>query len=261
MKLGNDIGQAALRIGRILVGIFIYVCIATPSSALCDDKLLVKDSTGTTTFKVEDNGSVSCASRLLTNGASAWGSAPFVLGQDGSNRGMVITDKASSNPKNIYFGWNVGSTHDYAEIVALQEGVAYKNLILNPVGGYVGIGTTDPSFPLQMGSGAYVSAGGVWTNASSREYKQDIKDLACDEALEALNSLKPVKFTYKKNPEERHVGFIAEDAPDLVATRDRKGMSPMDVVALLTRVVQSQQQTITELSSKVAELEARKDRN
>ncbi|MFO7984262.1 MAG: tail fiber domain-containing protein, partial [Desulfatiglandaceae bacterium] len=134
-----------------------------------------------------------------------------------------------------------------------------KNLILNPGGGHVGIGTTDPSFPLQMGSGAYVSAGGVWTNASSREYKQDIKDLACDEALDALNSLKPVKFNYKVNPEESHVGFIAEDAPDMVATKDKKGMSPMDVVAVLTRVVQDQQKTIEKLSRKVARLESLDD--
>jgi hypothetical protein len=51
------------------------------------------------------------------------------------------------------------------------------------------------------------------------------------------------------------VGFIAEDVPDLVATEDRKGMSAMDVVAVLTKVVQDQQQTIEELSRKVAALE------
>lgn len=152
-------------------------------------------------------------------------------------------------------GWNVGSSHDYAEIFALQEGVAYKNLILNPNGGYVGIGTTSPSYPLQMGSGAYVSAGGVWTNASSREYKKNIKELTGDEAMGALKGLRPVKFSYKVNIEETHVGFIAEDAPDLVVTKDRKGMSSMDIVAVLTKVVQEQQKTIAELSKKVAELE------
>jgi hypothetical protein len=34
------------------------------------------------------------------------------------------------------------------------------------------------------------------------------------------------------------VGFIAEDVPDLVSTKDRKGLSPMDIVAVLTKVVQ-----------------------
>ncbi|MFQ5713437.1 MAG: hypothetical protein ACE5GU_05355 [Candidatus Scalinduaceae bacterium] len=35
--------------------------------------------------------------------------------------------------------------------------------------GNVGIGTTSPNYPLEMGSGAHVTTGGVWTNASSRE--------------------------------------------------------------------------------------------
>jgi len=48
------------------------------------------------------------------------------------------------------------------------------------------------------------------------------------------------------------VGFIAEDVPDLVATEDRKGM---DVVAVLTKVVQDQQKTIEEFSRKVSALE------
>ena len=37
------------------------------------------------------------------------------------------------------------------------------------------------------------------------------------------------------------MGFIAEDVPDLVATKDRKGLSPMDIVAVLTKVLQEQQ--------------------
>ena len=50
------------------------------------------------------------------------------------------------------------------------------------------------------------------------------------------------------------MGFIAEDAPELVASKDRKGMSSMNVVAVLTKVVQEQQRTIGELSKAVAEL-------
>ncbi len=129
--------------------------------------------------------------------------------------------------------------------------------------GNVGIGTTSPANPLQMASGAFVSAGGVWTDASSRELKDDIQSLSADEARGALLGLSPVKFAYKVDPAERHVGFIAEDVPDLVASKDRKALSPMDIVALLTRVVQEQQKTadeqqriIADLAAKVAALEA-----
>ena len=233
----------------------LFMLVILPTSAYSADRLVVKNESGEATFTVEEGGAVTSASSLFTNGASAWGSAPFVLGQDVGNRGIVVTDKATSNPKNIYIGWNVGSSHEYAEIFALQEGIAWKNLVFAPSGGNVGIGTTSPSHPLQMGSGAYCSAGGVWTNASSREYKKDIKDLSTDEAMDTLKGLNPVKFSYKTSTDERHLGFIAEDVPELVATKDKKGMSPMDVVAVLTKVVKEQQKTIAELSKKMDELE------
>ncbi len=121
--------------------------------------------------------------------------------------------------------------------------------------GYLGIGTTSPSYPLHMGSGAYVTTGGVWTNASSRAYKEHIKELSSEKALEAFEQLKPVTFNYKTDKSDKHIGFIAEDVPELIATKDRKGLSSMDVVALLTKVVQEQQKTIAALSEKVDRLE------
>ena len=235
----------------------ISIAAIMPIVAFGADKLVVRNTEGTATFNVSENGDIYSASRLLSNGASALGSAPFVLGQDKLNRGIVITDKAASNAKNIYFGWNVGTTHEYAEIFALQEGVGYKNLVLNPNAAYVGIGTTSPSHPLQMGSGAYVSSGGAWTNASSRKYKTDIRKLSTQKAIDTLKQLDPVEFAYKTDSQEKHVGFIAEDAPELVSSKDKKGMSSMDVVAVLTKVVQEQQRTISELSRRLAVVEKR----
>jgi hypothetical protein len=113
--------------------------------------------------------------------------------------------------------------------------------------GNVGIGTTSPNNPLEMGSGAHVTAGGVWTDASSREYKENISNLTQEEAIAALAGLNPVKFNYKSEKDEEYVGFIAEDVPDLVATKDRQSLSPMDIVAVLTKVVQQQQKKIAEL--------------
>jgi len=121
--------------------------------------------------------------------------------------------------------------------------------------GNVGIGTSTPSYPLHMGSGAYVSTGGVWTDASSMEYKENIKGLTSKEAIETLEGLNPVKYNYKMDKEDRHVGFIAEDVPELIATKDRKGLSPMDIVAVLTKVVQEQRKTISELSEKMDTLQ------
>jgi hypothetical protein len=96
---------------------------------------------------------------------------------------------------------------------------------------------------------------GTWNNASSRELKENIKDLTVDDAMEALTGLKPVTYNYKTDKEEDHVGFIAEDVPGLVATKTRKNLSTMDIVSVLTKVVQEQQKTISKLEEKIAHLE------
>ncbi len=107
--------------------------------------------------------------------------------------------------------------------------------------GNIGMGVANPTSPLVLANGAKCTAGGVWTNASSRELKDNIESLALEKAQEALAGLQPVTYHYKAEPEEQQVGFIAEDVPHLVATNSRQELSPMDVVAVLTKVVQDQQ--------------------
>lgn len=123
--------------------------------------------------------------------------------------------------------------------------------------GNVGIGMVAPTNPLQMGSGAICTAGGIWQNASSREYKQDIEELSTEAAAAALLQLNPVTYSYKAAPAEHHVGFIAEDVPDLVASTDRKSLSPMDLVAVLTKVIQEQEKRLSAQSLAIGELKSR----
>jgi len=113
---------------------------------------------------------------------------------------------------------------------------------------------------LDMSDGGYYD--GSWTDASSREYKENIETLSAEEALEAFEELNPVKYNYKKHKEEPRLGFIAEDVPELVAMKGRKNLSAMDMVAVLTKVLQEQQkmneeqqEVIAELKNRVAELE------
>jgi acetolactate synthase small subunit len=133
--------------------------------------------------------------------------------------------------------------------------------------GNVGFGTSRPLHPIELANGAYVTAGGVWTDSSSRESKENIAELTPEEALAALANLEPVTFNYRQEQQEQYVGFIAEDVPELVANSDRTGLSAMDIVAVLTRVVKLQQKQIEKLEARLearqiekleARLEARK---
>ena len=71
--------------------------------------------------------------------------------------------------------------------------------------------------------------------------------------------------------EARSIRFTRSDllvpyVPDLVARKDRKGLSAMDIVAVLTKVVQEQKETVEKqqavintLTEKLAQLEAKRE--
>jgi hypothetical protein len=138
------------------------------------------------------------------------------------------------------------------------------------------------SWPIQVGTntgngnGAYLTFGGVWTNGSSRTFKENFQALNRQELLEKISSLPVESWNFKNSP-ERHIGPVAEDfvsAFDVGAvredgTRDNKYLSTEDIagVALagvkeLIKENQEQKQEnqelrkmIDKLSQKIAELE------
>ncbi len=227
----------------------IFISLLIPVLAFSAERLVVKDSQGSSTFVVEDDGLVFTSTFYLAQSeVPGFWLDETVSGNKGAflvlHKGWVQIQRRSQN-----FG-------DYeASPFFIHIGAPNRSFYIDEIG-YVGLGVS-AAYPLHMASGAYVSTGGVWTNASSREYKKDIKELTQDEAVDALKELKPVRFSYKANPDEQHVGFIAEDAPELVATKDRKGMSSMDVVGVLTKVLQEQQKTVQEQRATIAELSRR----
>lgn len=109
-------------------------------------------------------------------------------------------------------------------------------------------------------NGAYLSSGGTWMDGSSREYKTDIQNMNLEDANKALDELNPITFEYLKEPGETYAGFIAEDVPEIVASADRKAISSMEVVAVLTKVVKDQQETIRALNDRLKTIENKVNR-
>ena len=152
------------------------------------------------------------------------------------------------------------SGHDYpdTENFATMMQTYGRDAVTFPTTGNVGIATTNPQYKIQVTAGGAYCDGTNWVDVSSRDANDNILELKTAEALETLKNIKPVKFSYKQDADrETNVGFIAEDVPDLVATKGRKGMVSMEVVAVLTKVVQQQQEIIAKLTKRIDNLEER----
>ncbi len=242
----------------------LVICLATlfiSASAQGANKLIVQDASGTTTnFVVTDAGWVGIGTPspggFLQIGGPATGDLFAGMGPD-----VTVGPAFNFGYAGMTFGRGAGFFNVRPDASAIAPNPSLRFMTANVERmivtntGNVGIGTSTPSHPLQFASGALVTAGGVFTNASSRSYKDSIQDLTAADAQAALLQLSPVTYVYKVAPGEHHVGFIAEDSPAMLTTADRKAMSPMDVAAVLTRVIQEQQKTIEGLSMRIAKLE------
>lgn len=97
-----------------------------------------------------------------------------------------------------------------------------------------------------------------FANGSSRERKENIVQLTLAAAQQVLQQLSPVEFSVKTDPEHQiRSGFIAEESPDLVATRDHKAIFVDGIVAVLTKVVQQQGLELSALQAQVTTLAAK----
>lgn len=117
---------------------------------------------------------------------------------------------------------------------------------------------------LHLANGAS-NVNGQWLQASSRSYKKNIHDLSGEDAMKALRGLTSVQYQFKRDASnEKMVGFIAEDIPELLAVKGRKNVDPLKIVAVLTKAIQVQDKALLETNkrikgkdSKIATMEAK----
>lgn len=250
----------------LLVGLFGSYAMAAPKlivkdAAVTPNEVFVvnDDALGGPAFNVDilapNNGLV----RLSSSSADATAkSGRFVLRHYTNAQLPVYLFGAASTAGNNFVALGGGSTIgnaatqlDFYTAANTTTAMGTSRMVIKS-NGYVGIGTASPAYLLDVAGQIRVQ---TTTYSSSRTVKDNIVDLKSTEAMEALKNLNPVKFTYKTDPTVGHIGFIAEDVPNLVAQKNRDSIDPMDVVAVLTKVVKEQNETIEALAAKVNMLE------
>ncbi|MCP4570643.1 MAG: hypothetical protein GY841_23920 [FCB group bacterium] len=111
------------------------------------------------------------------------------------------------------------------------------------------------------GNGAYLSGGGMWTNGSSRDFKDNFQTIDSEELMTKISDMSIESWNYKES-DERHIGPVAEDfvgAFDVGTvredgSRDNQYLSYGDVAGVALAGVKELYKRNQELESEVAEL-------
>jgi len=123
--------------------------------------------------------------------------------------------------------------------------------------GNFGIGLIDPSYPLQV-NGAVAGTGFV--NTCSKDFKEDIQrvgDASYPVMLAKLLDMDLTTYKYKKEyggDGDVKQGFIAEDMPEEVLSKDGKGVDVYELLTLTIGAMKAQQKKIAELEALNAKL-------
>ena len=121
--------------------------------------------------------------------------------------------------------WNVGGD----EMIDVPQGAQWTYSSTNPNVyhlGYVGIGTTNPVYNLDVRGNIYTSIGGytgstliTWSITSDRRIKENIVKASYEKCLENVNKIELYNFNFKDNcvntNDKHQLGFIAQEVREV----------------------------------------------
>jgi hypothetical protein len=108
---------------------------------------------------------------------------------------------------------------------------------------------------LTHSSGAVLTTGGVWTDASSRELKIKIADIDPANMLKKVMKIKPDKWQYKsESANTQHIGLYAEDFYNEFKVGNDKGLGATDLCGVLWSAVQALSQQLDETNRQLDKL-------
>jgi hypothetical protein len=145
---------------------------------------------------------------------------------------------------------NISSTSTDEFIVRAQGGIWFG-------------ANSSPSTPstklINTSTGAYLSSGGTWTNASDRDLKQGFQSVDEQEILQKVAELPITVWNYKdEDASTKHIGPVAQDFHDAFGLgQDDKSISTVDANGVALAAIQALYKENQELKAQVEDLTKR----
>lgn len=229
--------------------------------------------TSTPTYRLEVNGSFHASGEITANTIRTAGGSLGLHGELTTNGNITVNGNIAANG-NISAGGNIAANGslNYGQLAKLEVAdnftatIRAADLLLGhssrrgSIGLPPGRALVDLMRELHLNYDADWPDGiryyGALLSACTRELKENIEEFSNEEAAAILANLNPVKFNLKADDRKApHLGFVAEDSPDLVTSADKKAVNHDHIIAVLTKMVKEQGKAIVSLTESVTQLE------
>ena len=166
----------------------------------------------------------------------SWNSRPLIFNRLGNN--VEFGNAGAGISVNVYGGalnvYNNANTGRYYQLGHTTSYVGASNYTIS--------GQNQGYYYAIVDFGNYY-VGASWQVVSDRRYKNSIKQIETQEAIEVIEALNPVEFKYNGNDIDTYSGFIAQEVervnPDFVkGTDDRKALDYNSIFVYQTKVIQ-----------------------
>jgi hypothetical protein len=131
------------------------------------------------------------------------------LSHEGNAHSMsILSNQGTAGVNQMFMMLDADHTNQCCSIQSIVNALKVWNLCLNPRGGNIGIGITNPGHTLHV-VGAIFATGDI-TAFSDQRYKQNI--IRLDRSLDAIRSLSGYSYTREDyRPGERQIGLLAQE--------------------------------------------------